>query len=357
MRLLLLGLPFLFLTTAIAGQSFDFLVDSRSRAFELFVILFLTSPHGIFTIPLIGLPEIRAMIQERTGGQPAKFWLPVAGIFALGLVMYTLAQESMPAGQGVTVLAQLAIELIAYEHGIKQILGLCLIYNSRLRREGNVDQKTLADLVRSEKRERLLLAVFGPTYLLFRTFDLMRFLEPGSRWSEIVSTAFLVPKTATILLGAAIFVNVLLMTRKTRDWEKLFYIGRISLFVGAASGLPDSFMNGSLLAAHATEYLGVYGTLQGNSKTPMTRKTLLFATGIMLSAVLIAFAWLNHKIVPDSMLGLSIAPWLPVLHAFAAIEGGIAFMHYYLDRQFFRARYGAVRDHVMPLFATIKKAA
>lgn len=358
LRGILLGLPFLFLLTAIVGHFTGYLVESRSRVFELFVILFLTSPHGVFSLPMLGLPEFRQMIRARTNGSTIKFWLPVGVAFFLGLVMYTAAQESRPAGENATIVAQLLIELIAYEHGIKQIFGISLVYNSRLRREGALDQSQLAALARSETLERRLFTVFAPTYLVFRTCDLLKYVDGHSFISSFLAKVVIFPRVFTILLGAAILLNVILLVRKTRDWERLVYTGRMSLFMGAAAGLPTAFMNGSLLASHASEYMGVYGTLQRNSRAPWGRKIALIMGTVTLTGVLLPLVYLSHSIRPPEVaLGLAIVPWLPLLHALSAVEGGLAFTHYYLDRQFFRARYAAVREHVMPLFQSNKTAA
>lgn len=356
-RIFLLGLPLTLFAIAVLGDATGLLADTRSHAFELFVILFATSPHGIFSLPMVRLPEVRDMIFERTGGQTWKFWVPAGLCFLFGLFLFLAAQSSMPVGANALIVSQLLLALLAYHHGIKQILGISLVYNSRLRREGNLGDEALASLARSEKRERWAFHFFAPLWCVYLACELLQFVEGRPDVSGPARAFIDYPRWAVVGVIAFLLVNTAwTVIRRTKDFEKLIYFGRLTLFAGMALGLPYIFMNGALLCSHATEYLGVYGTLQGNSRTESGRKSVLIAGGVAMTAILAPLVYLNHALPSDEAVSAAFQPWLPLLRAMATIEGGLALLHYYLDRQIFRARIPAVRHHVIRLFQPARKA-
>ncbi|MEK7356443.1 MAG: hypothetical protein AAB250_08335, partial [Bdellovibrionota bacterium] len=250
---------------------------------------------------------------------------------------------------GGLILAQLILEVFGYHHGIKQMLGIALLYNSRLRKEGALSAEKTSLLDRVEWADRILFGLFLPTFLLLRATEILMSIEGQPLLHSFVESGLQGSRVLTLVFGGLLVANAFRHARAFADYEKLAYYGRFSLFGLVALGPFPAFMSACLLASHGSEYFGIYDRAQSNSTAPGAQKRTAFWIALAGCTCMVPFVFINH--MPDLHAFLDRrALALPfVLKILASIEGGLDFTHYWIDRQMFRMRIPAVRRHIAPL--------
>lgn len=317
--------------------------STRTHAFELLVIIFATAPHIVLTIPLAGHPEVTRMIRERTNGRPWLFWRAVPVAFAIGISLFAIAESSLSVGEDGLVVARLLLEVLAFHHGLRQMSGIAMLYNSRLKRERELSPASLARMNGIQKFERLVFYQLTIFFCLFRAVDL---LTAAHAFLPVARVLAFVP--CLLLLGSAVRTWQLF-----RDTEKLVYFSRLVVIGLIVCGVFSTFLAPCFLAFHAIEYFGVYDRIRSRSQATPAERNRIFWLAVGSVALTLPLYFVNHVDGLEFFLGAgSNSILIPIaLKSLASIEGGCDFVHYWLDRQIFRMRIMEVRKHVAPLFS------
>lgn len=351
-RFLILVSPLVFIAIALLDRALSDPPASRDHVFELFVIMLATMPHLVFTLFLTRLPEVGAMVEERFGPRERFFWAAAFAAFAIGFVTFLTGQGFLSSDANALVFARVAIEVLAFHHGIRQNFGVSMLYNARLREQSTLSEADLVTLAESEVRERFLNTGFLYSFCSFRALDIVGAFGTQPMLAKLAAQGAMIPRVLAAGFGLLLIAHVVRHSRRFGDPEKLIYFGRYALFGLALAGVFPVFMAASLLAVHAIEYFGVYDRMLSNSKAIPATKRRHVVFGVVTCLALLPLIFINHVGDTGFMSGPGALVFPLVVKWLAAVEGGLDFSHYFLDRQIFRMRQASVRLHVAPLLAT-----
>jgi hypothetical protein len=274
------------------------------------------------------------MDEGKTANAKWFLWAQWSGIFILILIFFRFLVEIDGQADPLRLALWISafVKFFPIHHGLKQISGISLIYNQKLKLAISDDQKTIKFMA-CERREKnlffflILSLVFAP---------LGSILFPGNLYAS---------SCLPFLGGVFVFAIIWNSMRYpyVEKSNKTYFLMRLLFYPLSQYTFFGFFFTG---ATHGTEYLGVYHKMYMSSKVKGLRSLIAL---IILTAVVVIllvanpYQGLHWLLVQHFPSQIGVIKWL------AAMTVSLTFMHYYLDRCLFKMREPIVRDNIGPL--------
>ena len=251
-------------------------------------------------------------------------------IITFGFILYR-GQDSDELGIAPWIKALL--QFFPFHHGVKQIAGISVIYNQKIKKTVEDDKALLVKLSGCERVEKTLFLLF---LVSLSSTLVTNILLPESSWLN----------RALPSLGSFFILGILgnsLRFPHVHQSNKTYFLTRLLFYPLAQFTIFATFF---IAATHGTEYLAIYLKMYKNSKVSgghALRWILIFSALVVLLFVTSPFQGLNWWVAPY----FSTQKW--ILNGMATLSISITFMHYYLDRQLYRMSDPLIRDNIGPL--------
>ncbi|MES2854461.1 MAG: hypothetical protein V4692_01305 [Bdellovibrionota bacterium] len=309
--------------TEVAGGFSFFHGMSTGVFYFLADIVFLHLIHTSFSFNmLIRYPEFRAWRFDYGSGNPVRVWWRWLA-FALFLFAFFYTSPSFQENKGLFIAIVLVTASIRVQHGITQTRGMAALYDRVLDRSTALDS--------AARRERFLFnGIFF--FMLPHVFVCAPPLEvnvlPFSKETIWAIRTVCVVMCTIFVIG--LLVNAWFTDHRTRT-SKIPFLLR--MFV-----VPLSFYSVTAIfafsAVHGIEYFFVTRKIaQATNREPSR------------------FGWITY-VAPALVIAAVFAPIYFIkehprwLFAFATM---ISYVHFFMDKELFRFRHTASREHISPL--------
>jgi hypothetical protein len=330
-----IGFPLVLIALALLELALSLPLGSVTRFWKtvLVDIVFLNITHNAFTyLMLLGLPEMRAWIRERSDGKLNVFWTKILALnLALFLLFFFLLKFWFvsPLARAVFLLLTASVPV---HHGLAQALGLSLSYNKMMAAPSDRDRVEIppdarAKLARNEWLERKaywalivgsILAVAGITF---------RYQAMAGSYLTTVTYIY---RIGFWLLTASCIVLIGLACASPLTGKRNKILFSIRNLLWPLSMFSVIALWGTM-AVHGVEYAFVSRKMISNASA-----FRLKAAAFALIAIVAVMAYFRGKLMGDLYGERENEDLFLYVATSLSIAG--SYSHYALDRMMFRMR-------------------
>jgi hypothetical protein len=298
--------------------------------------LFLNTTHTAFTYHILFFfPEAQSWFNGQSEKEKWLLWTRWSLIF-LGICIFwgfLLFRTQDTDELGIAPWVKALLQFFPFHHGVKQIAGISVIYNQKLKQTVENDEVLLDKIKVCEKREKAFFFLF---LVCLSTTLFTNIILPGNVWLN----------RALPTLGSLFILAILgnsLKFPNVHKSNKTYFLTRLLFYPLSNFTFFATFF---IAATHGTEYLAIYLKMYKNSKVTgvQSLRWILILTAFVVFLFLVSpFQGLNWLIAPY------FASQIWIINGMATLSISIIFMHYFLDRQLYRMSDPLVKDNIGPL--------
>lgn len=306
-------------------------------------IIFLNVVHNIFSLFILtDLPEIQPYLKDHFKTQPFHVGYRSLSVFVFFFVLMWVFPQFKTWGDGGPYLFWTAVLLMQffalYYHTLRQIEGLCVLYNQNMKNWLMKHQpESINEIDQLQRKEKILFKSFLVISCLGYAFNIFKM----ENW--------IFP---TFLLSSANLILIFVVNLKAPHWNqsnKWIYLTRLIAFT---AGIRYPILGAVVPFFHGIEYFFVTKKLFTKSAVQsiqMQRRVWRYMVPVSILVGILAIFRL------DRGFGLTLMGQEPGINLFIVILSclsfAISFVHFYIDSFIFKMKESGIRNSVGKLLA------